>query len=396
MKPQRYDSSSSLETGDGNAVAMETQNVSSGQVHDRSAKRHPIDEGGNSGMLVLNKSEMDALEIPPHFSFEVSAVNNASTVSGGAIFSFSNQKKDLFGEHLSPQASASPQRHREKLRKKLKVSSFATSADVGNGRQISAPRHVDEFHAQKLEPLFVSTKQRDSYSDQSLPSELGVMKRVAEYETTDDIAGKNRKQEKYTLPPIVSKQTDTGQLISFMPGIHSFSNTPEVQTRPSGSQDGIPSLSLVNTKILGTPSLLSPVYTHSVRLDSGYEESMNQMVRQYFPDMMLKIFIGTWNMHEQKEVVDNLDDFLLPATVEMLQDIYVVGVQECYMDRHDWDVKLQETLGSSHVLAYSCRQGCLQLSVFIRRDLIWFCCGFRDSNIVTTFKPASLIKTKVC
>ena len=47
--------------------------------------------------------------------------------------------------------------------------------------------------------------------------------------------------------------------------------------------------------------------------------------------------------------------------------------------RHDWDVKLQETLGSSHVLAYSCRQGCLQLSVFIRRDLIWFCCG--ESNL---------------
>ena len=35
-----------------------------------------------------------------------------------------------------------------------------------------------------------------------------------------------------------------------------------------------------------------------------------------------------------QEVADNLDDFVLPSNVETLQDLYVIGVQETYMDRY--------------------------------------------------------------
>ena len=41
--------------------------------------------------------------------------------------------------------------------------------------------------------------------------------------------------------------------------------------------------------------------------------------------------------------------------------------------RHAWEVKLQETLGTNHVLAHSVTHGVLHMAVFIRRDLIWFC-----------------------
>ena len=43
--------------------------------------------------------------------------------------------------------------------------------------------------------------------------------------------------------------------------------------------------------------------------------------------------------------------------------------------RKEWEIRLQETLGPSHVLMYSCSFGLLHLSVFIRRELVWFCSG---------------------
>lgn len=46
--------------------------------------------------------------------------------------------------------------------------------------------------------------------------------------------------------------------------------------------------------------------------------------------------------------------------------------QVCF-NRKEWEVRLQETLGPSHVLMYSCSFGLLHLAVFIRRELVWFC-----------------------
>ena len=49
-------------------------------------------------------------------------------------------------------------------------------------------------------------------------------------------------------------------------------------------------------------------------------------------------------------MLDSLDDFLLPATVEMLQDIYVIGVQECYMDRYIVGFAINVLLNCDHAL----------------------------------------------
>ena len=43
--------------------------------------------------------------------------------------------------------------------------------------------------------------------------------------------------------------------------------------------------------------------------------------------------------------------------------------------RREWEVKLQETLGPQHVLFHSAVHGVLYLSIFLRRDLAWFCSG---------------------
>jgi hypothetical protein len=43
--------------------------------------------------------------------------------------------------------------------------------------------------------------------------------------------------------------------------------------------------------------------------------------------------------------------------------------------RREWETRLQETLGPRYVLLSSAAHGVLYMSLFIRRDLIWFCSG---------------------
>lgn len=45
--------------------------------------------------------------------------------------------------------------------------------------------------------------------------------------------------------------------------------------------------------------------------------------------------------------------------------------------RREWETRLQETLGPHYVLLSSAAHGVLYMSLFIRRDLIWFCSGGR-------------------
>ena len=67
-----------------------------------------------------------------------------------------------------------------------------------------------------------------------------------------------------------------------------------------------------------------------------------------------------------------LSDFLLPHDIEYVPDLLVISSQEAYNDRTEWEVRLQDTLGPSHVLYTSSHLGCLHTSVFFRRDLVWF------------------------
>lgn len=48
--------------------------------------------------------------------------------------------------------------------------------------------------------------------------------------------------------------------------------------------------------------------------------------------------------------------------------------------RREWEIRLQETLGPHYVMLYSAAHGVLYMSIFIRRDLIWFCSGLWSSS----------------
>ncbi|KAM7447204.1 inositol polyphosphate 5-phosphatase [Porites harrisoni] len=60
--------------------------------------------------------------------------------------------------------------------------------------------------------------------------------------------------------------------------------------------------------------------------------------------------------------------------------------------RKEWEIRLQETLGPSHVLMHSCSFGLLHLAVFIRRELVWFCSAVTEGSVSTRF--GHMIKTK--
>nr|XP_042710307.1 phosphatidylinositol polyphosphate 5-phosphatase type IV isoform X2 [Chrysemys picta bellii] len=130
-----------------------------------------------------------------------------------------------------------------------------------------------------------------------------------------------------------------------------------------------------------TFSLLTPLRAKDVRNRSYLEGSLlasgallgAEELSRYFPDRSIGIFVATWNMQGRKELPENLDDFLFPSDPDYAQDMYVIGVQEGCPDRRAWEIRLQETLGPHYVMLYSAAHGVLYMSVFIRRDLIWFC-----------------------
>ncbi|KAL7836636.1 hypothetical protein AOLI_G00279200 [Acnodon oligacanthus] len=149
-----------------------------------------------------------------------------------------------------------------------------------------------------------------------------------------------------------------------------------------------------------TFSALNPIRPKDVRNRSFLEGSVlgngallgPEELDRYFPDRHVGIYIATWNMQGEKGLPNNLDDLLLPTDTEFAQDFYIIGVQEGCPDRREWEIRLQETLGPYYVMLYAAAHGVLYLTIFIRRDLIWFCSEVEHATVTT--RIISQIKTK--
>ncbi|XP_036367978.1 ras guanine nucleotide exchange factor B-like [Octopus sinensis] len=128
-------------------------------------------------------------------------------------------------------------------------------------------------------------------------------------------------------------------------------------------------------------------------INSGTSLLGNEELQRYFPNRKVKLFIGSWNMGESKDITTrNLEDFILPESCELVQDIYVIGTQENALNKRQWEITLQETLGPSYVLFHSASLGSLHIAIFMRRDLIWFCSIPEEDSITT--RAVTMIKTK--
>ncbi|XP_069842926.1 phosphatidylinositol polyphosphate 5-phosphatase type IV-like [Dendropsophus ebraccatus] len=107
----------------------------------------------------------------------------------------------------------------------------------------------------------------------------------------------------------------------------------------------------------------------------------DEELSQHFPDKQIKLYIATWNMGGQ-DFPENLQDLLLPPD-DTAKDVYVIGIQEGCPNRREWEIKLQETLGPHFVLYKACGHGVMYLTIFIRRELIWFCSEVEEAKITT-------------
>ncbi|KAF4074428.1 hypothetical protein AMELA_G00239270 [Ameiurus melas] len=149
-----------------------------------------------------------------------------------------------------------------------------------------------------------------------------------------------------------------------------------------------------------TFSVLNPIRPKDVRNRSFLEGSVMgngallgaEELDRYFPSRQIGIYVATWNMQGEKELPNNLDDLLLPTDTDFAQDFYIIGVQEGCPDRKEWEIRLQETLGPYYVMLYAAAHGVLYLTIFIRRDLIWFCSEVEHATVTT--RIISQIKTK--
>lgn len=147
-------------------------------------------------------------------------------------------------------------------------------------------------------------------------------------------------------------------------------------------------------------SVLSPIRPQDVRNRSFLEGSMlgsgallgAEELDRLFPDRRVGVYVVTWNMQGEKFLPASLNDLLLPTDSEFAQDFYVIGVQEGCPDRREWETCLQETLGPHYVMLYTASHGVLYLTVFIRRDLMWFCSEVEHATVTT--RIISQIKTK--
>ena len=101
-------------------------------------------------------------------------------------------------------------------------------------------------------------------------------------------------------------------------------------------------------------------------------------LEKYLPGKKATVQITTWNMgslkipsehHLRKIFYHDEDDSLKKI------DIHVVSIQECWPDSEAWEMELQVCLGPSFALYHSLSFGTLHISVFLRRDLLWFTTG---------------------
>ncbi|XP_028410916.1 72 kDa inositol polyphosphate 5-phosphatase-like [Dendronephthya gigantea] len=142
---------------------------------------------------------------------------------------------------------------------------------------------------------------------------------------------------------------------------------------------------------LGNEAALLPRVTVAMARDRN-SNFVKEELNKYLPERKLIVFIGTWNMHGEKQVPVFVDDFLLPECSQFTQDLYVIGSQESTPLRKEWEIKLQETLGPTHVLIYSSTFGVLHLALYLRRELVWFCSAVEQATVAT--RPGHMIKTK--
>ncbi|KFD57507.1 hypothetical protein M514_01610 [Trichuris suis] len=116
------------------------------------------------------------------------------------------------------------------------------------------------------------------------------------------------------------------------------------------------------------------------------------------PGRRLSIFVSTFNM-AGKDILDrHIQEMLFPEHVQHTADLYAIGLQEAApecsaKEFRVWEKRLQCCLSHcKQVLIRSVWMGVQHLSLFIRRELVWFVSD--SKTFARNTRPISNIKTK--
>lgn len=104
----------------------------------------------------------------------------------------------------------------------------------------------------------------------------------------------------------------------------------------------------------------------NTRLNWLFTRSLcHRLARKYISAVMLTLCVMSFHRL-------NWYLFIVVMIEDRLTSLFLL---KHYLCSKEWEIRLQETLGPSHVLMHSCSFGLLHLAIFIRRELVWFCSG---------------------
>ncbi|XP_060083363.1 phosphatidylinositol polyphosphate 5-phosphatase type IV-like [Ylistrum balloti] len=238
----------------------------------------------------------------------------------------------------------------------------------------------------------ISNRYQDILSSDSLPLKTGKLAPITSKNhpppLSEDISSHALK---------TAYKTDSSYTLNKY--LESVPSSPRVSGSPLQKPPIHPPFDTMSQRSMSSSGVLYqiPIAEARARMGSGNSSVTSDMLGaseldRYIQDRRVKVMIGSWNMGDLKEFKASLQDFLLPEASDFVQDIYAIGTQENNMNKKEWEVIIQTTLGTSHVLFYSATHGSLHLAIFIRRDLIWFCSEPEEDQVTT--RAVTMVKTK--
>ncbi|KRF99023.1 uncharacterized protein Dwil_GK27586 [Drosophila willistoni] len=266
---------------------------------------------------------------------------------------------------------------------------FSTSAMATSASPTNLSTRSDSLHRAPIRPIAVSAcRSRLRLKLYPPGKELPPLQ-----QSSDEVVDIKRATtpQHMSSPNIATQEEDGHSVEQEMPGMR-FMSHENMTLQRQGSGSNLARQALVAAHALNLiPAEKARERSYlDGRLGSSSLLGPSELSR-VLPQKEVTIFVGTWNMNGHSPP-KQMNDFVLPANVEHVPDIVVVGTQESTPDRFEWEVTLQETLGPSHVLFHSTTLGTLHLAVYMRRDLIWYCSAPEDASM--SVRTGSAFRTK--
>jgi hypothetical protein len=190
----------------------------------------------------------------------------------------------------------------------------------------------------------------------------------------------------YCTPPMNAEGKRSMNMSLLAPRKDSVSKSRSMTSLASGAAAGDP----LNNSISASQARARSFLVGAIGI-GPFSLLGTQELDRCLRDRTLRVFVGSWNMNGNTPP-RYLADFLLPQNLDYVPDVLVVCTQECFPERTEWEVRLQDTLGPSHVLFHSSALGTLHQAVFLRRDLIWYC-SIPETDSFNT-RPGAQFRTK--